>query len=134
MKFKHLVLLQVEISVTWSQLLNWRVNYDEDNWNKIASALLTDHQTINRLNRAQILDDSLTLARAGLLRYPVALANTEYLTKEVDFIPWKAALNQLSYLDLMLGRTEDYEEFKTFMKQKLISLYNHLGFESKASP
>ena len=110
-----------------------RVNYDGENWLKISKALLTNHTVINRLNRAQILDDSLSLARAGLLQYPVALATTEYLTKEVDYIPWKAALNQLSYLDLMLGRTQDYAEFKTFMIHQLISLYNHLGFDFKAS-
>ena len=113
--------------------MTFRVNYDEENWSKIASALLADHTAIHRINRAQILDDSLSLARAGLLRYPVALATAQYLTKEVDFIPWKAALNQINYLDLMLGRTENYGQLKTFMIQQLNSLYNHLGFDSKAS-
>ena len=112
--------------------MTFRVNYDEENWSKIASALLADHTAIHRINRAQILDDSLSLARAGLLRYPVALATAQYLTKEVDFIPWKAALNQISYLDLMLSRTEDYGEFKTFLISQLQTVYEHLGFESKA--
>jgi len=109
------------------------VNYDEENWFKIATALVKDHTAIHRLNRAQILDDSFSLARAGLLRYTIPLANTEYLTKEVDFIPWKAALNQIGYLDLMLGRTEHYGDFKAFLIQHLTSIYDHLGFDSKAS-
>jgi aminopeptidase N len=48
-----------------------RVNYDKTNWEMISQSLLMDHRTIHRINRAQILDDSLTLARAGHLQYKV---------------------------------------------------------------
>ena len=40
----------------------------------------------------QILNDAFELARAGLLEYPTALATTEYLGREEDYIPWEAAL------------------------------------------
>jgi aminopeptidase N len=54
----------------------YRVNYDLDNWNKISEALLTDPESIHRTNRAQILNDALSLARAGLLDYEAALNQT----------------------------------------------------------
>jgi aminopeptidase N len=40
-----------------------RVNYDEQNWEMIGRALVADHSKIHRINRGQILDDGLTLAR-----------------------------------------------------------------------
>ena len=43
----------------------YRVNYDEQNWNLITNQLISDHTGIGTMNRAQIMDDSLNLARAG---------------------------------------------------------------------
>ena len=43
----------------------YRVNYDEQNWNLITNQLISDHTAIGTMNRAQIMDDSLNLARAG---------------------------------------------------------------------
>ena len=44
----------------------YRVNYQDDNWRLLRNALVTNHQVIQGINRAQILDDSLNLARAGM--------------------------------------------------------------------
>ena len=43
----------------------YRVNYDQENWNALIQQLNTNHRTINVINRAQIIDDALDLARAG---------------------------------------------------------------------
>ena len=47
---------------------------------------------IHVVNRAQIMDDALNLAKSGLLEYDTALSVTGYLSKEVEYIPWKASL------------------------------------------
>jgi len=67
---------------------------------------------IHVINRAQLLDDALALARAGQLDYATAMDVTSYLEKELEYIPWKAALNALSYIDTMLVRTSAYASFK----------------------
>ena len=46
---------------------------------------------IHVINRAQIIDDAINLARSGLLSYEIALGVTSYLNKEVEYIPWAAA-------------------------------------------
>jgi len=56
------------ITITY---LNSRVNYDKTNWLMIGQALLMDHHKIHRINRAQILDDALTLARTEHVDYQV---------------------------------------------------------------
>ena len=86
----------------------YRVNYDQQNWDLISAALLSDHQTFHRINRAQIMDDALNLARAGILDYPTALKVTEYLTEETDFIPWSSAISGFLYLEDMLKRTSGF--------------------------
>lgn len=43
----------------------YRVNYDAENWNLIIQQLKENHESIQVINRAQIIDDVLNLARAG---------------------------------------------------------------------
>lgn len=92
----------------------YRVNYDEQNW-KLLTKHLMDPSRMHEIiptNRAQLLDDSLNLARAGLLNYSIAMNVTQYLYNELDYLPWKSALTAFSYLDDMLIRTAGYDKFK----------------------
>ena len=59
----------------------------------IIKQLNEDHMKIHVINRAQIIDDAINLARSGLLSYEIALGVTSYLNKEVEYIPWAAALS-----------------------------------------
>lgn len=86
----------------------------------IIAQLRSDYQQISLINRAQLLDDSLNIARTNALPYAIPLALTQYLTEEQDYIPWKSALNGLSYLDLMYIRTTGYGEFKVRLIVSLI--------------
>jgi len=90
----------------------YRVNYDTENWNLIIKELHENHTNIPPLNRAQLLDDALNLARAGKLPYSVALYLTMYLEHDKDYIPWAAALNALSFLDRRLTNNEGYDSFQ----------------------
>jgi aminopeptidase N len=92
----------------------YRVNYDAANWNLIINELLTNHDNIPPLNRAQLLDDALNLARAGKLPYSIALTLTTYLQRDNDYLPWAAALNALSFLDRRLTNNEGYDDFKVW--------------------
>jgi hypothetical protein len=92
----------------------YRVNYDLRNWRLLTEYLMDrEHFTqIGVINRAQLLDDALNLARAGLLDYATALDVTRYLANELEYIPWKAALNALGYIDSMLVKTGNFDKFK----------------------
>lgn len=79
-----------------------------------------DLSAIPIINRAQLLDDALNLARAGRLDYTTALDITSYLQRETDYLPWKAALSALNYLDNMLIKTQGYDVFR--VKRDLIKL------------
>lgn len=111
----------------------YRVNYDTKNWDLIRRQLLSDHHQIHRINRGQILDDALNLARAGYLDYQTALGMTEYLVKEDEYIPWSAAITAFSYLELMLGRSGGFGAFKNYLISELLPIFNRLGVETKSN-
>ncbi|XP_063230526.1 uncharacterized protein LOC134535382 [Bacillus rossius redtenbacheri] len=107
----------------------YRVNYDEENWRRIAAHLGGDgHQKVHVLNRAQLLDDSLSLARAGLLDYRFALDVTRYLSRETDPVPWTSAFNALLFLDDTLVGTDAHEPFQAHVLRSLRGFYASVGF------
>lgn len=71
------------------------------------------HSTIHVWNRAQLIDDSFNLARAGMLDYATALNLSKYLENEDDEIPWYTAMDCLSYVvERMRRSTDGYEYIK----------------------
>ncbi|XP_063230525.1 aminopeptidase N-like [Bacillus rossius redtenbacheri] len=114
----------------------YRVNYDPENWRLLAGYLDSEYlDEIHVLNRAQLLDDALNLARAGQLEYSVALPLTRYLARETDYIAWYPALAALSFLDQRLRGLGEYPHhvFQTYILTLLEPLYKSLGFEERPS-
>ena len=66
----------------------YRVVYDNTNFALILHQLEKDHKSIPVGNRAQLLDDYLNIARAGMINYNDALEITRYLENERDYVPW----------------------------------------------
>ena len=75
----------------------YRVDYDEENWKALTESLKTKKH-INRLNRAQLIDDAMNLVRSNYVSYSTALELLTYLRLENDFIPWEAAFRSLEFL------------------------------------
>lgn len=113
----------------------FRVNYDLENWEMLTKQLMDPKQylQIGELNRAQIVADSLHLARAGLLNYSVALNITKYLSKEISYIPWAAAFSDLSYIDIMINKMPVYDKFKKYVLSLINKLYDETGFVDNVS-
>ncbi|ROT69087.1 putative Aminopeptidase N precursor [Penaeus vannamei] len=83
----------------------YRVNYDDHNWGLLIQQLRDDHKVIHVVNRAQIIDDAMNLARTGQLSYTTALDVYGYLKKERDLLPWTSGISNVGYVMLMLGQT-----------------------------
>uniref|UniRef100_A0A3Q4H952 Aminopeptidase n=1 Tax=Neolamprologus brichardi TaxID=32507 RepID=A0A3Q4H952_NEOBR len=103
----------------------YRVNYDDSNWAKLLDVLQSNHQLIPRINRAQILDDAFNLARAKIISTVQALNTTKYLNNEKDYIPWKAALNNLDFFYLMFDRSEVYGPMQEYLMKKVSPLFEY---------
>nr|CAD7454445.1 unnamed protein product [Timema tahoe] len=86
----------------------YRVNYDMFNWRLITQNI----GTFPTVTRAQLFDDSLNLARAGLLDYSVPMNLAKTLGDEHEYLPWASALQGFGYLFLMLSSSRLYKDFK----------------------
>ncbi|KAF3426305.1 LOW QUALITY PROTEIN: hypothetical protein E2986_13349 [Frieseomelitta varia] len=113
----------------------YRVNYDIASWRRIFNTLNSDkYQSIHVLNRAALVDDLLNLARADLLDYSTALDGLRYLTRERDYLPFKAAFSALTYLDQRLsGENEYYKQFKQFVLILIENVYKDIGYVDRPS-
>ncbi|XP_037950077.1 aminopeptidase N-like [Teleopsis dalmanni] len=106
----------------------YKVKYDDHNWNMLIDTLLSSNfEKIHIINRAQLIDDALSLAWSGDVDYDVAMRLIEYLTREREYIPWIAALENLSNVNRILRQTPDYEFFKKYMRKILTPIYIYLN-------
>ena len=107
----------------------FRVNYDSTTWAALTESVTTSIDNINPLNRAQMLDDSFALARAGLLSYATPLQLSTYLLYEKDYIPLKASINSFSYLDLMFRKSpDDYQQLKDYINTIYSPIFEDYGY------
>ncbi|XP_046393801.1 aminopeptidase N-like [Ischnura elegans] len=106
----------------------YRVNYDEENWKMIIDAFNSpEYEKIHVVNRAQVIDDAMNLARVGKLRYSMVFDLLNYLQQEKHYLPWRAALHNIAYIDRMLRRTGNYGVLKKFMKKLLTPIYEEVS-------
>ncbi|XP_037790314.1 uncharacterized protein LOC119585704 [Penaeus monodon] len=107
----------------------YRVNYDDHNWNLLIQQLRNNHELISTINRAQIIDDAMNLAKAGQITYETALSVYTYLSKETEYVPLAAAINNLGYLRSMFVRAGGYGSLRSYLLDILVPLYESVGFE-----
>ncbi|KAL3885521.1 hypothetical protein ACJMK2_025573 [Sinanodonta woodiana] len=96
----------------------YRVTYDKENWKALLQQLQTNHSKIHVVNRAQIINDAWSLAKASQLDLDTALGTFDYLDREQEYIPWAAASKEMSFLDVRLVRTAIYGKFQRIMRAK----------------
>lgn len=102
------------------QIGYYRVNYEPKNWLQIVVHLNSDKFIdIHLMNRAQLIDDSMTLAFDGYLPYDFALGILQYLQQETDYMPWRAASAHLDKIDIMLKGSPLQDKFRRFVKKSL---------------
>ncbi|CAH2070917.1 unnamed protein product, partial [Iphiclides podalirius] len=109
----------------------YRVNYDKHNW-ELLIKILNDpsrFQEIHPINRAQIIDDAMNLALSGRLDYITALDITSYLSHERSYVPWKAGLVALGYIDTMLSKGAFYLEYKRYVLRLVSGAVQELGWQ-----
>lgn len=82
------------------------MNYDEELWEALGEALKsTNFASFPDINRAQIVDDALNLARASRLDYNIALDVTAFLANDSSYFPWYSAFNAFTFLRRRIDST-----------------------------
>jgi hypothetical protein len=94
------------------QFAFYRVNYGVDNWRALIEALRENPETFSTQTRAQLIDDSLSLAREGFLSYAIALDMVMNMEVENSFLPWSAATRNLLQLNNLLTSSDIHHDFQ----------------------
>ncbi|XP_018334891.1 aminopeptidase N-like [Agrilus planipennis] len=98
----------------------YRVNYDDKSWEMLISELLSDtYRVVPVMNRAQLIEDSASLAAVSIISYKYFFRLLHYLKKEMRYLPWKAADERIHYLHVMLRYTSIYPSFQKFVRHIL---------------
>uniref|UniRef100_A0A673IE12 Aminopeptidase n=1 Tax=Sinocyclocheilus rhinocerous TaxID=307959 RepID=A0A673IE12_9TELE len=111
----------------------YRVNYDNDNWQRLLNVLQNSRQSIPVINRAQLIDDAFNLAKAGIIETTLALRTTLFLNSETEYMPWEAALDNLDYFYLMFDRTEVYGPMQSYVGRQVKDLFDYFTSDNKCS-
>uniref|UniRef100_T1J0H5 Aminopeptidase N n=1 Tax=Strigamia maritima TaxID=126957 RepID=T1J0H5_STRMM len=112
----------------------YRVNYEKENWKLIIAQLNTvEFNKIHVINRAQLIDDSFNLARAGQLDYEIVLELTNYLVRENEYVPWAAAARSFGYIHTMLKSTEAFGAWQKFLGRLFTPHYEEKKFTEIAA-
>ncbi|XP_076637043.1 uncharacterized protein LOC143349583 [Colletes latitarsis] len=117
------------IIVNTQQTGYYRVNYDVNNWKQLQKYLLTkDYVKIHPVNRAQLIDDALAMARTSRLDYAVALSLSLYLHQETDYIPWITANRHLNFFQNMLYTSKHYAMYKSYVRYLLDAVVKNVKY------
>ncbi|XP_052084120.1 aminopeptidase N-like isoform X4 [Mytilus californianus] len=108
----------------------FRVNYPEENWIRLIQQLKTDHTLIPPINRAQIINDVWNLAKSGDVNTYIALQTLDYLPKEDNVIPLRAAWTEINYLREAVIETDLNSTFSKVMRKMLSKQFNKYGIDN----
>lgn len=112
----------------------YRVNYDNENWLKLAAVMNSINvNQIHLLSRSQLLDDALDLGRANRLRYNIVLAIVHYLSREREYVAWASADEGLTKLHQMFRGNDRLGLVKEYFKEISEFAYNQYGATSKSN-
>lgn len=100
------------VLVNIDQFAFYRVNYEEHNWRALIKVLRENPETFSEKTRAQLIDDSLSLAKDGFISYAITFDMLMELEVETSFLPWSAAMRNLLQLNDLLTSTDIHHDFQ----------------------
>ncbi|XP_050459315.1 aminopeptidase N-like [Cataglyphis hispanica] len=104
------------------QIGYYRVNYDLENWKKIACYLASEnYMKIHVLNRAQIIDDVFHFMITKQLNPATFWNITKYLKQETDFVAWYPMFKALEYMSSVFPFSGEKTDK---IKNKILHLLN----------
>ncbi|KAH8310081.1 hypothetical protein KR067_001764 [Drosophila pandora] len=104
------------------------INYDTQNWNLLTKTLTTGSlENFNKMNRAQLINDVLYLAWIGEQDYETAFGLVDYLQREIEYLPWKAADEGLDRIRDFINHTPYVGKFKSFIRKLTAPIYKKLN-------
>ncbi|XP_070557699.1 aminopeptidase N-like isoform X2 [Ptychodera flava] len=119
------------VVVNLNQVGFYRVNYDDENWNRLAEQLKTDHDVIPAQTRTALMDDCFKISQAFYTDTVNCLRLSEYLDLETEYPTWELMIDNLPFLYRALMRTAEFGQFEFYWRQQITPLYDSLGWDMR---
>ncbi|KAL6418232.1 hypothetical protein ACFW04_012252 [Cataglyphis niger] len=109
----------------------YRVNYDSENWLKIAKYLNSDEYTkIHVLNRAKIIDDAFYFMVEQQLDSSIFWNLTSYFARETNYIAWYPMIKIFEYMSSVFPfSNEKVQNIKDKLNEILRNLLGKIKYE-----
>ncbi|KAL6446046.1 hypothetical protein ACFW04_001007 [Cataglyphis niger] len=119
------------IIVNLQQTGYYRVNYEANNWLKIAKYLNKENFTnIHVLNRAQIIDDAYHFTMNGQLNSSIFFELIKYLSQEKDYVAWYPMFKALEDISTILQFPDKkIDELKINLMNNLFELLLKIKYD-----
>ncbi|KAH8232362.1 hypothetical protein KR032_004785 [Drosophila birchii] len=102
----------------------FRVNYDTQNWKLLIQTLNSQNfDSIHVINRAQLINDVWNLAWTGEQDYETVFELMEYLRRERELLPWRAALDGIQFIDRIVRRTAEGGSIARYVRKLIPPIY-----------
>ena len=111
------------VKLNAGQIGFFRVNYIADHWTAVASALAANVDSMSASDRWGVIDDSFSVAAAGLLSYSTALDLVQYVKKDTHPVPWNSASDKLTSISNLVYGTALYPGFRVSFISTLFVLF-----------
>ncbi|XP_070155169.1 aminopeptidase N-like [Polyergus mexicanus] len=117
--------------INLQQVGYYRVNYDTENWKRIAKYLNSkEYIKIHVLNRAQIIDDAYHFLTTRQINSSVFWDITNYLSRETDFIAWYPMIKAFEHMSSVLPLSDKrVYNIKEKMQKILNELLQNIKYE-----
>ncbi|XP_058063997.1 aminopeptidase N [Anopheles bellator] len=104
------------------------VNYDQRNWNLLASYLQTDEgrRRIPVYTKAKLLHDAWNLAYAGDLNFATAFNMTLFMMYERNHLVWNPVFTLIDHIGRHIDMSAVHKKFETYVRTLLTPLYEEL--------
>ncbi|KAL6444223.1 hypothetical protein ACFW04_001861 [Cataglyphis niger] len=112
----------------------YRVNYDSENWLKIAKYLNSDEYTkIHVLNRAKIIDDAFYFMVEQQLDSSTFWTLTSYFARETNYIAWYPMIKIFEYMSNVFPfSNEEVQNIKDKISEILRNLLGKIKYEENS--
>nr|XP_006825130.1 PREDICTED: aminopeptidase N-like [Saccoglossus kowalevskii] len=117
--------------VNVNQNMYYRVNYENENWEKLSNYLIPSHTDIPIRNRGALISDAFNIGKSHRGDHVNALKIIQYLRDERDYNPWLTTRDNLGFTVHMIWRTSTYGFFERYIRYLNEPIYDELGWDFK---
>ncbi|XP_030767468.1 glutamyl aminopeptidase-like isoform X2 [Sitophilus oryzae] len=109
------------LKFNFDQIGYYRVNYDNEQW----QTLINRYSELSVMDRTHLIEETFSIAEAGLLSYNIPLDLTRQLVNETSYTPWSVASSKLQAIHTYLTDSSQSTLFKDYIKQIVSNAYNN---------